>query len=452
MPTVRVMLLGLHALFYGLLLVGLIGSGQPAAWVLGAVLGAVYALGVRRPADQPQARARARALWWLAAVAALWVALVVVAPTAAYVAFPLYFMVLHLLPRAWSLAAVAAITAIVVATQATTSGGLTAAKVIGPCAGAAVAVLTAYGYVGMYREGRRRQQLIDDLVRAQAELAASQREAGRLAERQRLAREIHDTLAQGLSSIVLLARGAESGLPEDAAARVREIRDTASANLAEARRFVAALTPPALEDATLGEALRRVAAGYPRAVFRMDGDPYPLPMEAEVALLRTTQEALANVERHARADHAAVTLGYHDDEVTLDVFDDGVGFDGDPGGRPRFGLHGMRERIGELGGTLTIESARGEGTAVAVALPTRRAAGRAHDAAPVSEPAPAAGQGTDTGAAAVTGPVPAAGQGTDTGAAPVTGPVPAAGQGAVIGAATGAQSSAADGRLREAAP
>ncbi|MBS2554244.1 sensor histidine kinase, partial [Catenulispora sp. NL8] len=332
-------------------------------------------VGVAGRSSQPGARRRrSAALWWLAAVAALWVTLVVIAPTTAYVAFPLYFLVLHLLPRAWSLAAVAAITATVVATQATTSGGLTAAKVIGPCAGAAVAVLTAYGYVGMYREGRRRQRLLDELVRAQADLAASQREAGRLAERQRLAREIHDTLAQGLSSIVLLARGVESGLPEPAAAGVREIRETASANLAEARRFVAGLTPPALEGSTVGEALARVAAGYPRVVFRIEGEPYELPMEADVALLRTTQEALANVERHARATAAAVTLAYHEDAVTLDVFDDGVGFDGAAGADGRFGLHGMRERIGELGGTLTIESVPGEGTAVAVALPTRHPA------------------------------------------------------------------------------
>ena len=385
-PTLRVVLLGLHAMFYALLLVGLVGAGDVAAWAVGAALGGVYALGVlgvagrsRQPGagsrpDRRAGRRRPAALWWLAAVAALWVALVVIAPTTAYVAFPLYFLVLHLLPRAWSLAAVAAITATVVATQATTSGGLTAAKVIGPCAGAAVAVLTAYGYVGMYREGRRRQRLLDELVRAQADLAAAQREAGRLAERQRLAREIHDTLAQGLSSIVLLARGVENGLPEPAAAGVREIRETASANLAEARRFVAGLTPPALEGSTLGEALARVAAGHPRVAFRIEGEPYELPMEADVALLRTTQEALANVERHARARAAAVTLAYHEDEVTLDVFDDGVGFDAAASADGRFGLHGMRERIGELGGTLTIESVPGEGTAVAVALPTRHPA------------------------------------------------------------------------------
>jgi signal transduction histidine kinase len=390
MPALRVMRVALHAMFYVLLVIGCVGGGV-TSWVLGAALGAAYALGglFARPETS-----RRDTVLWLAAVTVLWVALATASPGAGYVAFPLYFLYLHLLPPHWSVPSVALLTGVVIAAQSTTSGGLTAAKVIGPCAGAAVAVLTAYGYAGLYRESRRRQALIDDLVRTRDELAESQREAGRLAERARLAREIHDTLAQGLSSIVLLARSAESALPpgaEAAAERVREIGATAGENLTEARRFVAALTPPSLQDATLPEALRRVTAGcgpVPQVAFHLDGEPYPLPVEAEVALLRLTQEALANVQRHARAERAAVTLAYLDDQVTLDVFDDGIGFtleaaeagakvtgEAVTGGvglaadRPRFGLHGMRERIAELGGTLTIESAPGEGTAVAAAIP-----------------------------------------------------------------------------------
>ncbi|WP_063774185.1 sensor histidine kinase [Streptacidiphilus rugosus] len=386
--ALRVMRIALPAMFYVLLVIGSIGGGAPA-WTMGAALGLAYAAGGRfaRP-DTP----RWATLGWLALVTLLWVALAFLSPSAGYVAFPLYFLYLHLLRPRWALLWVAVLTAVVVAGQSTTAGGLTAAKVIGPCAGAAVAVLTAYGYAGLYRESRRRQALIDDLVRTRDELAASQREAGVLAERQRLAREIHDTLAQGLSSIVLLARTAESALPPEAGAaaeRVREIGATASANLAEARRFVAALTPPSLQDASLSEALRRVSAGYgpvPEVAFHLDGEPYPLPVEAEVALLRLTQEALANVRRHARAGRAAVTLSYLDDQVTLDVFDDGVGFDpqaepNDNTGRPRFGLHGMRERIAGLGGSLTIESAPGEGTAVAAAIPLTALDAPAHPTA-----------------------------------------------------------------------
>ncbi|MHA6759210.1 sensor histidine kinase [Streptacidiphilus sp. PAMC 29251] len=377
LPALRVMSAALHLMFYALLVAGLVNGAGVAAAALGALLGLAYAAG-GLPAVRSSGRVASRG--WLGGVVLLWAGLTALDPAAGYVAFPLFLICLHLLPRRFSLPAIVAMTGVVVAAQATTPGGLTTAKVLGPCIGALVAVLTAYGYAVLYQESSRRQQLIDDLVRTRDELAATQREAGKLAERQRLAREIHDTLAQGLSSIVLLSRAAERALPPDAVASaaaarmIREIGATASDNLTEARRFVAALTPPALQDATLAEALRRVAAGcgpVPEVAFRMDGEPYPLPVEAEVALLRLTQEALANVQRHAGAERAAVTLCYLDDQVTLDVYDDGCGFVSETAlstGR-RFGLHGMRERITDLGGVLSIESAPGEGTAVAVALP-----------------------------------------------------------------------------------
>jgi signal transduction histidine kinase len=382
LPAVRVMGAALHAMFYALLVAGQVNGAGPDAVlpsvVLGVLLGAAYACGGLRRVRGSRAASRI----WFAGVAALWIGLTAVDPAAGYVAFPLFLLGLHLLPPRWSLPVVAVLTGAVVAAQAGTPGGLTAAKVIGPSVGAVVAVLTAYGYSVLYRESSTRQRLIDDLVRTRDELAASQREAGRLAERQRLAREIHDTLAQGLSSIVLLSRSAESALPDGAGAareRIREIGGTAADNLTEARRFVAALTPPSLQDTTLPEALRRVTAGYgpvPQVSFHQDGETCPLPVEAEVALLRLTQEALANVRRHADADRVAVTLSYLDDQVTLDVYDDGRGFGAGTGrnDRPRFGLYGMRERITDLGGRLEIESAPGEGTVVAASLPLQQAA------------------------------------------------------------------------------
>ncbi|WP_405020366.1 sensor histidine kinase [Kitasatospora sp. NBC_00070] len=377
-PALRLMNLALHGLFLALLVVlvarGVADGGLgPGALLTAILLAAVYLSG---GAFAPVRTTRLWAGLWLGAVLLLWIGLTLAHPEFCYLAFPLYFVCLHLMPVRWAVLAVGALTVVVVAAQAGTEGGLTLAKVLGPVAGAVVALLTAYGYAALYRESRERQRLIDDLVRARDELAATQREAGRLAERQRLAREIHDTLAQGLSSIVLLARSAESALPADPGAareRIAEVGRTASANLAEARRFVQALTPPALDGVTLTVALRRLADGQ-GAVFHLDGEPYPLPVEAEVALLRLTQEALANAARHARAEAVAVTLTYLDDEVTLDVFDDGVGFDPQalPSGEGRrFGLHGMRERIAALGGRLTVESAPGEGTVVAVSLPLR---------------------------------------------------------------------------------
>ncbi|MEV4502052.1 sensor histidine kinase [Streptomyces klenkii] len=369
MPSLRLVRLALHGSFYVLLAVAaapaVAGTGPSTVLFPVAVLAAVYGLGVVRPTARPGL--------WLTAVTALWLLLLALDHGFSYVAFPLFFLFQGALPVRWAHPAIAAATAAVVAAQAGAPGGLTAAKVIGPAAGAAVAILTGYGYAALYRESRKRQQLIDDLLRTRDELAAAQREAGRLAERQRLAREIHDTLAQGLSSIVLLARAAETAAPGTAREHVREIGLTASDNLAEARRFVQALTPPALEDAPLPEALRRVTARtVPGAVFRLDGAPCALPMETEVALLRLTQEALANVARHAHADRTAVTLAFLDGQVTLDVYDDGAGFvpgDGPADGRRTFGLHGMRERIAALGGTLTVESAPGEGTAIAATVP-----------------------------------------------------------------------------------
>ncbi|MCZ4124532.1 sensor histidine kinase [Streptomyces sp. H39-S7] len=400
----------LHGMFFVLLAVALgpvaFGGGPVVLLVPGLALGLVYGAGVVRERRNPS---RSWVLGWLAAVTVLWIGLLLADRDFSYVVFPLFFLYLHVLPPRWSLPAVGAATALIVVVQSQGPGGLTAAKVIGPCAGAAVAVLTAFGYAALYREGRQRQRLIDELTRARDELAVSQREAGVLAERQRLAREIHDTLAQGLSSIVLLARAADSALRAGGAGagtaseRIQEAGRTASENLAEARRFVRDLTPPALQDAALPEALRRITDGFgsgpqsspypaPKIVFRLDGDPYPLPIDAEIALLRLTQEALANVARHARARNAAVTLAFLDGQVTLDVYDDGVGFTPQaPGAGPAagervsFGLHGMRERIAGLGGTLTVESAPGEGTAVAAALPV--AAGGTAVPEPDAQPA-----------------------------------------------------------------
>ncbi|MFE9421396.1 sensor histidine kinase [Kitasatospora sp. NPDC006697] len=384
-PALRMMSIALHGLFFTLLAVlvvrGLATGELGQNSLIGVVLlGSVYALG---GVDERLRSDRRWACAWLAVVLVLWTLLTLRHAEFSYLAFPLYFVLLHLLPLRWAVPVLLLVTGVVVLAQAETAGGLTTPKVLGPLAGLAVAVLTAAGYAALYRESRERHQAVDIALRmvaslnaARTELAESQREAGRLAERQRLAAEIHDTLAQGLSSILLLTRSAESVLPGDpavAAERIREAAATAAENLAEARRFVRELTPPALEEATLTEALRRQSARR-GADFHLEGEPYPLPVEAEVALLRLTQEALSNAVQHASADRIAVTLGYLDDEVTLDVFDNGVGFTpgsqrpGEDGG---FGLHGMRERIAALGGTLTVESAPGEGTAVAASLPLR---------------------------------------------------------------------------------
>ncbi|MDK9494958.1 sensor histidine kinase [Streptomyces katrae] len=378
-PVTRVLRLCLHALLLGLLALAsaraVAGSDPHAGWVIGlsALLAAVYAAGVRAPAVHRSARA---AGLWLAGVGAVWAALLAVSPDGIWVAFPLYFLELHLLRLRWGLAAVAVTACAAIGGFLAHSGSVTPGAFLGPLLGGAVAVATVLGYQALYRESERRRELIEELIATRAELAAAERGAGILAERERLAREIHDTLAQGLSSIQLLLRAAERALPEDAPAveHIARAREAAQENLAEARRFVRALTPPDLEHGSLAAALERLCSGAPgpRVRFSVSGAPRPLPTPYEVALLRIAQSALANVVRHAGAGRAEITLTFMDSSVTLDVVDDGRGFDPAgvaAGGDGGFGLPAMRARAESLGGLFTVESDPGQGTAVAVTLP-----------------------------------------------------------------------------------
>jgi DNA-binding NarL/FixJ family response regulator/signal transduction histidine kinase len=185
-----------------------------------------------------------------------------------------------------------------------------------------------------------RRRLIEQLEATRGELAAAEREGGRLAERQRLARDIHDTLAQGFVSIVLQLQAAEADLPADAAEARR--------HLERARRTA--------RDNLAGRVADETGLA---ATATVTGTPQPLSPDAEVTLLRVTQEALANVTRHAAAGRVAVTLSYMDGEAALDVRDDGSGFTptvdgfGPNGG---LGLRGMRERVEALEGRLAGEA------------------------------------------------------------------------------------------------
>ncbi|WP_424215346.1 sensor histidine kinase [Streptomyces sp. BI20] len=373
-PVSRILRLCLHALLLGLLALAAVRSlGSPAVLTGCVLLAAVYTAGVNAPSVHRSTRAGAL---WLAALAAAWILLLAVSPDGLWIAFPLYFLQLHLLPLRWAVAAVTATACAAIAGFLAHSAAVTPGAFLGPLLGAAVAVATVLGYQALYRESERRRELIEELIATRAELAAAERDAGVLAERERLAREIHDTLAQGLSSIQLLLRAAERTLPADAPAlpHIDRARTAAQENLAEARRFVRALTPPDLEHGSLAGALERLcgSAPGPRVRFSLTGAPTPLPTPYEVALLRIAQSALANVVRHAGADRAEITLTFMDASVTLDIVDDGAGFDpsatpGTPTGG--FGLPAMRARAESLGGLLTVESAPGQGTAVAVTLP-----------------------------------------------------------------------------------
>lgn len=346
-----------------------------AAWAIGlglAVL-AVYLLGGAVVRRGPIAR-----YGWIAVLTALTVAAMAVTADAAYLAFPLFFVVLHLVKQPAGTVLVVVITACAVTTLAMHLG-FSLGVVAGPVIGAAVALAIAAGYAALFREAREREALIADLVATRGQLADAERQAGVLAERERLAREIHDTIAQGLSSIQLLLHAVERADEHHPAIdHVRLARETAAANLAETRRIIAALSPAALGEHGLEDALRRLATATERASslqveVTVSGAPVPTPMPIETALVRIAQASLANVTQHAAASRVGITLSYMEDSVSLDVVDDGRGFDPAVAERAAragsFGLTAVRGRVEQLGGTASVESSPGNGTAVAVAIP-----------------------------------------------------------------------------------
>ncbi|SNR55443.1 sensor histidine kinase [Actinomadura mexicana] len=213
-------------------------------------------------------------------------------------------------------------------------------------------------------QNRERARLIDELDRTRGELAEVSREAGVLAERERLSRDIHDTIAQGFTSITMLVQAAEAEVGPNR--HLGLIARTARENLAETRGLVAALAPPALAEGSLVEALRRLAAGFVLPVeFDVEGEQRPL--ETEAVLLRVAQESLTNIRRHSGAGSVWMSLEFERDAVRLTVADDGRGFD--PVTASGFGLRGMRGRVEQAGGDLVVRSAAGEGAVVEAVVP-----------------------------------------------------------------------------------
>jgi signal transduction histidine kinase len=232
-------------------------------------------------------------------------------------------------------------------------------------------VLLALWIRTIMRESVERKQLIDKLEAAQEELAAVERQAGIREERQRMSHEIHDTLAQGFTSIVMQLEAADQALPGEistAQEHILKARDTARESLKEARRLVLALQPESLEKAPLAEALRREVERWAgnsgiKTNYSVTGDPVSLHPQAEVTLLRAMQEGVN------------VTLSYMADQVALDIQDDGIGFDPqnpssaerqDSGG---YGLQAMQQRVEQLGRTVILESTPGKGTTLAIQIP-----------------------------------------------------------------------------------
>lgn len=380
----------------GSLLIDLALCAVVGAWMFG-----MYTV---HPAWQERSRIMAVFMAVLIAIMAI---LVIRDPWFGFFAAAGYFFAFRVLPWPWQLAGVAAVA--IVAGTAQTSGlpKTTPFGVTIYIAVLAVNVLPMCGLAWLGWNNRRhhdqRERTLDDVNEANRRLEATlaenaglhqrlltqARAAGALDERQRMAREIHDTLAQGLTGIITQLQAAEQAGPDDP---IRWRRHLAAAtglareSLSEARRSVHALRPEPLETARLSEALAGVAErwsalhGIPVRVTTT-GTVRSMQPETEVGLLRTAQEALANVAKHAQASRVGVTLSYMDQEVVLDVRDDGRGFDparligvwdtdtGAGGSGGGFGLVAMRQRIEGLSGMLQVESEPGVGTAISACVP-----------------------------------------------------------------------------------
>ncbi|MGW6277863.1 sensor histidine kinase [Kribbella sp. NPDC055071] len=223
------------------------------------------------------------------------------------------------------------------------------------------------------------EQAHDENAALHAQLLVQAREAGIADERRRLAAEIHDTIAQGLTGIIAqLQAVASTSDPVSAQEHVSRATDLARHSLGEARRSVQNLAPVGLSNDGLPEALQKTVDQWAdrtgvRAEFTLTGTAQHLHGEVSATILRITQEALANVSKHASADRVGVTLSFMDSEVTLDIRDDGKGFD--PLTLPKrtgtggFGLDGMRARAERIAGSLTVEAEPGFGTAISARVP-----------------------------------------------------------------------------------
>lgn len=389
--TIRSMQLGLHIITAALIVVAAtraVIDGVPLAAVLissfafaGWYVGGIVLAG--------RVQSRHIAGWWLAGLAVIWVGAVAASAEFVWLAFSLWLLAGYVLRWRWAVVFSIAIFAAVTAAPILQQGSTSYANVIGPLLGGAFALSIARGYVELVNDVRERQRLVASLVQAQSEMAALQEElaqtqrlAGAKAERTRISRDIHDTIAQGLSSISLLANAAlDNGQSERMPRTLAQIDAIARENLVDVRRIVAALAPSELEEVALTGALRRMLERLTEETgiateLRVDDNVPALPTTVEVALLRTAQSALANVRQHAEASRVVVNLADAGDSVRLDIVDDGRGFDArawDAGtgasASGGYGLHSMRARLRELGGGLDVESAPGEGAALSAHVP-----------------------------------------------------------------------------------
>lgn len=350
----------LHVLVAVLLAVGLVGANQ-AGELDGVALGlviafaAVYLAGTvwfNRGKPIPPHGDQA----WLSIVILLWAQLAVRSSAFVWLEFPLVMLTCFLLTTPFGLLVSALLLAGTLFTTVPESGW---GGFIGPTIGTALAVFIVYAYQALREETEHYKVL--------------EHAAGVAEERARLSREVHDTMAQGLSSIVLMGRALDKQLGDNEAARatLNTIRATAADNLTEARRFVSdnardagsgaeTPLPQRLQELAQAAEQRQRALGRDLQVTVNADGAYAVPAEAAAVIERVAREGLSNIERHSSADRAVVTADMLGGTATVDVYDNGPGIGDNEG----YGLKGLRARVEEAGGQLTID-----GSVLAASVP-----------------------------------------------------------------------------------
>ena len=359
----------------------LLAGTLTAILLLWHTIGFYFAYRSIQDVDQWDKRALTRFLIILGDIS-LWFLLVNISPVYYIILFGLFVQVFRHLPVGFSAIASVLLTLASLMEQILDSSeGFSLASpvfwlyILMGAASVAVGVWVS----SIINQSMQRRELIEQLDATRKELAAAERREGVLEERQRLAREIHDTLAQGFTSIVMHLEAAEQAIEQDIPLGRKHLdsaRTTARLSLEQARRVVQDLRPELLETYGLTRAIERTVTRWQQetgitARAHITGQPVPLLSEMEVTLLRATGEALSNIRKHARATEVQVTLSYMGDVVMLDVHDNGIGLNS-PSASPfvgGYGLEAMRERIQQCGGALNLESDPGEGTTLVVTIP-----------------------------------------------------------------------------------
>lgn len=391
-PILQSLRVGLHVAFAFLLGVGLLlalierkTTTHPVTLIgVTVALGAVYLTGTVWENRFATARSTTPIPWglpvvWLGLLVTLWLTAVLLAPSFLWLIFPLVMVAMHVLSPVAGALGVGALWAL--------STGLYwwrypdeagPGVLVGPLMGVVFAAGTFLLYRALHREATTQAALAAELLAAQEQLRTSEKQAGRMEERERLSREIHDTVAQSLSSIVLLARAARSA--EDHAEQLTLIEQQSQDALDEARRFVRDLTAPALEEGFLDSVravIHRHSSTAAAAQLGLDIDLEVVGNEGLVVPenlahvgLRCVQEGLANVVKHSGAQRARVTVGLWGQHFSIDIADNGRGIAAHrPEGSSGFGLSGLRSRLAAVGGSLHVESDNGGGTILNCRIP-----------------------------------------------------------------------------------